>query len=79
MADEHRPQRPARVQHLGHQPVPVGAREAGVHQQRIALAGDQRPVLFFEPTGKSRSMILKSSELMSPFVSWLTAPDAPRR
>ena len=41
VADDHGGQGLARVEHGGGQPVPVRASEAGVDQQRLALAGDQ--------------------------------------
>ena len=41
VADDHGGQGLAGVQHGGGQPVPVRAGEAGVDQQRLALAGDQ--------------------------------------
>src|SRR6185437_3806581 len=52
VADENGGQRLAGVQDRGGQPVPVGAGEAGVDQQRLALAGDQGGGLVLAPGGE---------------------------
>ena len=65
VADEDRGQRLAGVEDRGDQAVAVGAGEAGVDQQRLVSPVTRVAVLFLEPTGKSRSMTLKSRRRIS--------------